>query len=183
MGKSSDVAIISLGSNLGNRSEHMERMLCFVRKILESPLRHSPVMETAPVDVENEIPPFLNCIVSGVYNGTPHELLNACMEIERRCGRKRGPGIVSRCADVDILLLGSQVVHETELEIPHPAIPRRRFCIEGVAAIAPEFVHPEQNAPFSAILRSMSEVVRAQPVHTIKESDYPRLVSCLLKFE
>lgn len=178
-----NVVFLSLGTNLGNRPEHMERMLCLVRDLLGSPLKHSPVMETSAVDVDSEIPAFLNCVVSGIFDGAPYELLNACLDIERRCGRVRGPGIISRRADVDILLFGNRVVHERDLRIPHPAIPRRKFCMEGVAAIAPGFIHPEEEVPFSKMVLDMSESVRTQSVRVVKESDYPLLESCLSEFE
>ncbi len=183
MNKSQNVVFLSLGTNLGNRSEHMRNMLCLVREALTGPLNHSPVMETAPVDVSSELPAFLNCVVSGYYNGTPRQLLTACMEIERKCGRFRGPEIISRTADVDILVFGSQIVHDDELDIPHPAIARRRFCVEGLAATAPEFIHPELQISFSTMAHEIPGTVRSQPVRSVGELEDPLLASCLSAFE
>jgi 2-amino-4-hydroxy-6-hydroxymethyldihydropteridine diphosphokinase len=50
----------------------------------------------------------------------------------------KGPRII----DMDILLFGSEVVKESQLEIPHPRMADRRFVLVPFAEIAPAAVHP-----------------------------------------
>ena len=44
--------------------------------------------------------------------------------------------------DIDILLFGNSVIHTPQLDVPHPAMHRRRFVLEPLAEIAPEVRHP-----------------------------------------
>ena len=38
----------------------------------------SPLYETDPVDCEDGVPPFLNGVLRGVWNGSPEDLLDFC---------------------------------------------------------------------------------------------------------
>jgi 2-amino-4-hydroxy-6-hydroxymethyldihydropteridine diphosphokinase len=44
--------------------------------------------------------------------------------------------------DLDLLLYGDWVMSSEELMLPHPAMGERRFVLEPLAEIAPEWVHP-----------------------------------------
>jgi 2-amino-4-hydroxy-6-hydroxymethyldihydropteridine diphosphokinase len=44
--------------------------------------------------------------------------------------------------DLDLLLYGDWVLWSEELMLPHPAMSERRFVLEPLAEIAPEWVHP-----------------------------------------
>jgi 2-amino-4-hydroxy-6-hydroxymethyldihydropteridine diphosphokinase len=49
------------------------------------------------------------------------------------------------------------------LEIPHPRLPDRRFVLEPLAELAPEFRHPRTRQT----VREMLAVVRHQKVHRV----------------
>jgi 7,8-dihydro-6-hydroxymethylpterin-pyrophosphokinase len=57
-------------------------------------------------------------------------------------GRRRVVPKGPRNIDIDILFYGRTVIHTTELEVPHPRIGERRFVLEPLAEIAPDFRHP-----------------------------------------
>jgi 2-amino-4-hydroxy-6-hydroxymethyldihydropteridine diphosphokinase len=44
--------------------------------------------------------------------------------------------------DIDILLAGKQVISESGLKIPHPAMHERRFVLQPLTEIAAEILHP-----------------------------------------
>jgi 2-amino-4-hydroxy-6-hydroxymethyldihydropteridine diphosphokinase len=74
-----------------------------------------------------------------------HELLG----VERAMGRIRGgrehEGAVPkgpRVIDLDLLLYGDWVLWAEELILPHPRMEERRFVLEPLAEVAPEWVHP-----------------------------------------
>jgi 2-amino-4-hydroxy-6-hydroxymethyldihydropteridine diphosphokinase len=155
--------VLSLGCNLGDRLELMTRMYRAVAALLIPPIRRSPLMETEPVDMPGEHPPFLNLIVAGGYSGDPFSLLVACQAIEHALGRPpRHERLASRVADVDILLFGAQTINDPTLIIPHPAILTRRFCLEGMRRIDPAMMHPTCG-------RTITECIHHAPSHIFKQ--------------
>jgi 2-amino-4-hydroxy-6-hydroxymethyldihydropteridine diphosphokinase len=57
---------------------------------------------------------------------------------EREGAAPKGPRVI----DLDLLLYGDWVLWAEELMLPHPAMQGRRFVLEPLAEIAPEWVHP-----------------------------------------
>lgn len=84
-------------------------------------------------------PPFLNGAVSGLWDGTPGELLRLCQKIEAENGRPADHAhYVSRTLDLDIVLFGRQSIREPALTIPHPLAVRRAFVMTPLREIEPE---------------------------------------------
>jgi len=133
-------AYLSLGSNLGNRENHLHDAIARLQA-LGRIVAVSSFYETEPVEFADQ-PWFLNCVVSLETAETPAQLLATLLAIERDMGRvrtrKKGP----RTIDLDILLFGDTILDSPELTIPHPALHQRRFVLEPLAEIAPEAQHP-----------------------------------------
>src|SRR5277367_1614177 len=132
---------LSLGSNVGERAENIARAIGELPRRGERVVRRSSLYETEPVEfLAQEW--FLNCVVEVETDSGPDELMRELLEIERSMGRERvlpkGPRII----DMDILLYGSDVVREADLEIPHPRMAERRFVLVPLAEIAGGVVHP-----------------------------------------
>ena len=72
----------------------------------------------------------------------PMRLLLRVMNIERKMGRKRVVAKGPRVIDIDILFHGRATVDTPQLTIPHPRIAQRRFVLEPLAELVPEFRHP-----------------------------------------
>ena len=74
----------------------------------------------------------------------PKQFLSAILSIEQEMGRKRQASKLKgpRTIDIDILLFGSSIVDTQTLTIPHPRMHERRFVLEPLAEIAPEYRHP-----------------------------------------
>jgi len=103
--------------------------------------RISSVYETAPQDVTNQ-PWFLNLVVEAESELLPLQLLHHVMSVERDMGRKRMVAKGPRTIDIDILLHGNAVVNTEKLQIPHPRMTERRFVLEPLAELIPDFRHP-----------------------------------------
>jgi 2-amino-4-hydroxy-6-hydroxymethyldihydropteridine pyrophosphokinase len=134
--------ILSLGSNMGLKTQYMETMVHEMANILKPPVQRSRMMETEPVETAEEQKWYVNCIIAGMFDGTPRELLEVCQAVESKLGRVRAGFHAPRTADIDILVFGSLIIREKDLVIPHPSFLRRRFCLEGAAEIMPDFVLP-----------------------------------------
>ncbi|MDR2694551.1 MAG: 2-amino-4-hydroxy-6-hydroxymethyldihydropteridine diphosphokinase [Chitinispirillales bacterium] len=131
---------ISLGSNLGDRLFYIESMERALRAVLvDGGVRMSRVMETEPVGAPCVgQPAYLNRVVAGYYLGDAYGLLDRCLSIEADLGRTRPAPKAPRAADMDILLFGGAGISDPpRLIVPHPELPNRRFCIEGLMDIDP----------------------------------------------
>jgi 2-amino-4-hydroxy-6-hydroxymethyldihydropteridine diphosphokinase len=161
--------ILSLGGNLGDRSLHMQAMEREIRRLLMPPVVTSGLMETEPVGVSGNQPWYYNRLMRGGYNGTPRELLNACLAIELKLGRTRPERYAPRTADIDLLLFGNEAVMEPDLVIPHPAIQKRMFCVLGLLEIAADWIFPGGNKSIGELADGWLREVAGQRVRMVKE--------------
>lgn len=134
------IAYLSLGSNVGDRLEHLRNATAGLSAIGKV-RRVSSIYETEPVDF-TEQPWFLNCAAELETSMTPQQLMAGIIAIETRMGRRRTAKKGPRLIDIDILLFDDAVIEEPGLSIPHPAMHGRRFVLAPVAEIAPKAVHP-----------------------------------------
>ena len=136
----SELAYLSLGSNLGDREAAFRDAIARLAEV--GRVRAvSAIYEAEPVDVADQ-PWFLNCAVILETDKNPEQLIESLLSIEEAMGRRRTKQKGPRNIDIDILLYGRHVVDMPGLKIPHPAMHRRRFVLESLAEIAPEAFHP-----------------------------------------
>ena len=138
--KMANLAYLSLGSNLGDRENHLQEAIRRLQSV-GSVTAVSSLYETQPVEFTDQ-PWFLNCAVALETSSKPIHLMQQLLEIERAMGRQRIQKKGPRTIDIDILLFGDEVVNAPDLTIPHPAMQYRRFVLEPLAEIAPEIRHP-----------------------------------------
>jgi len=131
---------VSLGSNVGEREKNLRAAITKLRQVGEL-VAVSAFYETEPMEVANQ-PWFLNCAVAMKTGLMPRQLLSRILKIEQEMGRRRTLPKGPRTIDIDILLFGNSVIHTTQLDVPHPALHRRRFVLEPLAEIAPQVRHP-----------------------------------------
>jgi 2-amino-4-hydroxy-6-hydroxymethyldihydropteridine diphosphokinase len=141
--------VLSLGSNLGDRFLWMEKMECEVECISWEVLARSPLYETDPVGVSENHPPYLNRVIKIKTDKSPEELLGSLKKIERKLDREGKGKLLPRTADIDILLFENETREGNELTIPHHALFKRRFEIEGVKSVAGDWHIVELGIKFS----------------------------------
>ncbi len=142
-------AAIALGSNLGNRLHHLQAARDRLRELSTegSEFLQAPIYQTAPVACPDGSPDFYNTVVEIGYEGSPHELLEATQTIETELGRRPNPERnAPRLVDLDILYHGDARLTDGLLELPHPRLTSRRFVLQPLADIRPEFVLPGDTA-------------------------------------
>jgi 2-amino-4-hydroxy-6-hydroxymethyldihydropteridine diphosphokinase len=139
-----ETAYLSLGSNLGDRAGNLRAALAALEAAGRF-LAVSALYETQPVDIPRDAsgqPWFLNCMAAIETEMGPRELLTLALRVEAEMGRLRMKDKGPRNIDIDVVLFGDRVVDEPGLQIPHPAMHRRRFVLEPLAEIAPGARHP-----------------------------------------
>ena len=145
-------AYISLGSNMGERSENLRRgVACIVR---DDAFRLSSVYETEPVGgvVQDD---FLNLVVELETAQSPRELLFRCREAEDLCGRTREIHWGPRTLDADVLLVGELTSDDPEITIPHPRMNERRFVLVPLRELAPQLVSDDLLAGATGAVRAV----------------------------
>src|SRR5712671_3303692 len=170
-----DRVYLSLGSNVGDREDHLRGAITRLESIARV-ISVSSFYETEPIEVTNQ-PWFLNCAVKVETTKMPKQLMAAILEMEREMGRlrtiKKGP----RTVDIDILLFGDAVVDSQEVTIPHPAMHERRFVLEPLAEIAPEARHPVFKKTVSEMLDALPGGQTVRKVVTVVTNDAGKRVN------
>jgi|SRR5690349_13668185 2-amino-4-hydroxy-6-hydroxymethyldihydropteridine diphosphokinase len=132
---SRDIAFVALGSNLGDRDEHLAR----ARKALAG-LPRSRILASSEIEETEPIGPveqgrYLNQMVALETELSPRELLAQLQRIEAEAGRTREVRWGPRTLDLDIVRFDRQTVNETDLVIPHPAEGARDFWRRELAEL------------------------------------------------
>jgi 2-amino-4-hydroxy-6-hydroxymethyldihydropteridine diphosphokinase len=139
-------AVLALGSNLGDRGEHLNLAAQQLGAIDGIKLRKvSPIVESfalTQAGIDESKPKYLNCVVLVDTNLKPKELLAACRLVESEHGRVRIEKWGSRTLDVDIITYGSTIKSGKELTIPHPRAYQRAFVLVPWALADSEAVLP-----------------------------------------
>ena len=147
---------LSLGSNVGDRGEHLASAIAALAAHGIRVRRRSSIYLTEPVDFAAQNW-FLNCAVEAETDLMPRQLLRAIRQIENEIGRRRlvrgGPRVI----DLDILLCGSSVIRTPELGVPHPRMAERRFVLVPLAEIAPAVRHPVENKTAAELLAETTD--------------------------
>jgi 2-amino-4-hydroxy-6-hydroxymethyldihydropteridine diphosphokinase len=136
------VVVVAFGSNLGDRHTAILDAAAQVATILTG-FRLSSIIETAPVGagLEND-PSYLNAVGVGASLLAPRELLERLRSIEASAGRLRPYAGAPRTLDLDLILVGEQVIDEADLQIPHPRFRERLFVLGPLAELEPGLRDP-----------------------------------------
>jgi 2-amino-4-hydroxy-6-hydroxymethyldihydropteridine diphosphokinase len=157
---------LSLGANLGDRSQNLRHALTALRDEGISITRESSNYETEPQEIEQQ-PWFLNIAVECRTKLFPLQLLAVLRRIEKTLGRDRTAAAIPkgpRLIDIDILLYGNAVIDTPELVVPHPRMMERRFVLAPLAEIAPELRHPVSGL----LLRDQLNRIQGQAVRKLE---------------
>ena len=143
---------IALGSNLGDREDYLRLALDALRPSIDR-LRISTFHDTAPVGVGPQ-PRFLNAAAVGETSLSARALLETLLAVERDLGRERPFPGAPRTLDLDLILYGDSIIDEApSLIVPHPRFRERRFVLEPLAEIAPDWRDPVTGKTVEELLR------------------------------
>jgi len=134
-------AYLSLGSNIGDRGEHLAAGVAIV--VENDAHRVSSVYETEPVGgvVQDD---YWNVVVELTTDATAQALLARARRAEAARGRVRERRWGPRTLDVDVLLVGDERSEDPEVVVPHPRMYERSFVLVPLRELAPELVSEAQ---------------------------------------
>jgi 2-amino-4-hydroxy-6-hydroxymethyldihydropteridine diphosphokinase len=136
-------AVVSLGSNLGDRLAHLRRGLevlgqhCAVTRV-------SGVYETAPVGMTDQ-PSFYN-VVALLDTDDPERAFVAAQSAEVAQGRLRSTRWGPRSLDVDVIDVDGRLSTDPRLTLPHPRAHERAFVLLPWLEIDPVAALPDRGS-------------------------------------
>ena len=137
--------LIGLGGNLGNVPQTIVGALQSLSRVPGVRVeRWSSFYQTAPVgDAAGS--EFTNAAAQLETTLTARDLLSCLLAVENELGRERNVEWGPRTLDLDLLFFGDDVIDELPvLHVPHSGCWYRRFVLDPLFELAPDFVHPEK---------------------------------------
>ncbi len=153
-------AFLSLGSNVAPE-DYLPRAVAVLkdvgRVLAVSTAYRNPAVGPVPQ------PDYVNTAALVETDLPAHLLHERLHAIEDRLGRRRGEDrYAPRRIDIDLILLGNQVLDDDGLRLPSPMLLKRAFVAVPLAELAPDFRHPISGERLSLI----AERLRPQAILT-----------------
>ncbi|WP_405817840.1 2-amino-4-hydroxy-6-hydroxymethyldihydropteridine diphosphokinase [Streptomyces sp. NBC_01390] len=133
-------AVISLGSNLGNRLETLQGAIDALEDTPGVRIKAvSPVYETEPWGVPaGSQPSYFNAVIVLKTTLPPSSLLERAHAVEEAFHRVREERWGARTIDVDIVAYADEVSDDPVLTLPHPRAHERAFVLAPWHDVDPE---------------------------------------------
>jgi 2-amino-4-hydroxy-6-hydroxymethyldihydropteridine diphosphokinase len=148
--------LIALGSNLGDRAEHLRQAFAALAELPQSTLvARSPAYESAPIGGPAGQGDFLNVAALLATSLSPTRLFTELQRIESTAGRTPGQRWAVRPLDLDLAIYDGICQSTSQLTLPHPRMVYRRFVLKPAAEIAPWLVHSESGWTVGRLLRHL----------------------------
>ena len=134
-------AVLSIGSNLGDRIEHLRSAVAGLGDYVADRGAVSPVYETPPWGGVEQ-PAYLNAVVIVTGERTPGQWLELAHVIEQAAGRTREIHWGARTLDIDIITVDEFRSDDPVLTLPHPHAHERAFVLVPWLDLEPSAVLP-----------------------------------------
>ena len=147
-------AVLSLGTNLGNKEENLAEALSEIAKIGKI-TKQSKVYETAPWGKTDQAN-FLNQVIIVDTSEDASSLLKKILEIEYKLGRIRTEKWGPRIIDIDILYCDDLIINNQDIRIPHPLLQERMFVLEPLNEIYKDKIDPRYNLSVEVLYKKLT---------------------------
>lgn len=151
--------VLLIGGNQGDRLGLIQSAHKAISERIGPITRQSPIYETEPWGFEAE-QNFLNqALVVETPLDAESTLLTA-LDIEKALGRERDEKTTaeekrtytSRPIDIDLIFFNTECRDTQTLSLPHPRLHLRRFVLQPLCDLMPDFVHPRLRMSISTLL-------------------------------
>ena len=130
---------LSLGSNLGDRLNNINRAIDLLSSNGLEILKISPIYLTPALLLKNSPDdwniPYLNCVIKCNCEIEPLDLLNTIKNIESSLGRDFSKRWSPRPIDIDISIFKNRIIKSDKLTIPHKEIFNRSFVLDPLSFV------------------------------------------------
>lgn len=146
--------LIAFGANIGDIENNFEIAFQNIKQF-GNIIKISKYYTTKPVGNTNQ-PDFTNGALYFETQLSAQQLLEKLLEIEKDIGRVRKEKNEPRILDLDIIFYDDEIIDEQNLKIPHPRVYERRFVLEPLNEIAPNFVCPKTHKQISELFKNLT---------------------------
>ncbi len=130
-------AYVAIGSNLNQPRERVAEAVAHLAALSDTRLEaRSALYRALPMGPQDQ-PDFVNAAAGLLTRRSPHDMLEALLDIERRMGRIRERRWGPRVIDLDLVWMVGTGVDDPGLTLPHPGVSMRNFVLYPLSDIAP----------------------------------------------
>ncbi|AWH84843.1 2-amino-4-hydroxy-6-hydroxymethyldihydropteridine diphosphokinase [Flavobacterium album] len=157
-----NTAILSLGSNMGNRLENLQWAIDTIHTKIATVTAVSGIYENPAFGFEGD--DFYNCAIVVNTAKTASQLLSELLAAELEGGRTRSATErhTSRTIDIDIIAFNNEVINEEHLHIPHPRMHLRNFVLYPLRDVAHDWIHPILKLDVNALIAQSGDTGRCE---------------------
>lgn len=162
-----NTAILSLGSNMGNRLDHLQWAINAIHTKIATVTAVSGIYENPAFGFQGD--DFYNCAIAVNTSKTAPQLLSELLAAELEGGRTRSATErhSSRTIDIDIISFNSEVINEEHLHIPHPRMHLRNFVLYPLRDVAPAWMHPLLKLDINALITQSGDTNQCEFVRQL----------------
>lgn len=134
-------AVVALGSNVGDREAYL-RTACEDLAAFGDIHACSPYHETPYEGKKGPQDGYLNAAVWISTASTAWSFFEGLLAIEKRYGRLTKGDDSPRVIDLDLIFFEDMIADYGDLTLPHPRMHLRRFVLDPVCEVVPDWIHP-----------------------------------------
>ena len=121
--------------------------------------RVSSWYKSTPVPI-SEQPSYINAVAQITSSHAPHELIEVLLAIENFFGRVRSKQNEARIIDLDLLTFEKKIINGIikngiQAFIPHPRMSKRRFVLEPIQELCPNWIHPKSGRSIENLINNL----------------------------
>ncbi len=165
--------ILGFGSNVGNRAEQIQDA---ISRLVDLGLRCEDIShcyESKAVELKDQ-PDFVNAVGKFSCEGcSPFGILRLISRVESEMGRVRTVEKGPRNIDIDLLFFGKSQIETVNLTVPHASFLNRRFVLEPLCELMPDFEPPGARGKTIADLLGECEDEESSPVRMEEKCQIP----------
>ena len=158
--QNSKLAILALGSNLGDSRRIVLDAMAQLRHFSNQPILKSSLWQTSPVNCPPGSPLFVNAVVGFVPHAdeTLESLLEKLHKLEREFGRLPKKVLNEpRLLDLDLIAFGAETRNTPDLVLPHSRAYLRRFVLQPLSEITPDLILSGQTKTVLQLLAGLRD--------------------------
>lgn len=166
--KIQNLAVLSLGSNIGNRLENIQNAVGLIHSGAGTVIKISSLYESPAWGFEGES--FYNCALLVHTCDSPQEILERILSIEVEMGRERSGfnGYQPRIIDIDLIAFNEEIINSESLKVPHPQMQDRLFVLVPMRDLNLDWRHPILQKYLPELLRASEDKSQCKFVQKLK---------------
>ena len=159
--------VISFGGNEHNSLDCFDKAIDIIEDKIGEVETKSDLYRTKAWGMKPDTPDFYNQVIFITTKLKAKKLLKKTQKIEKKLGRKEKStheGYKDRPIDIDLLFFNEDVISRPKLVIPHYLIHKRKFILEPLCELIPEYIHPVLKKTIKELLLSCSDELEVERI-------------------